>query len=255
MAPVSRPTSLSRRTLTSTFLRSLVIQGSWNYRTMVGGGFAFAILPVLRALAAKRDEPLDTALQRHAEHFNAHPYLTSVALGATVRMEADGEEPDAVRRFKAAVRGPLGGLGDTLVWAGWLPSTALVALVAAWAGAGPTTGVLLFLILYNAGHLTLRIWGFTAGLEAGKYVGAILRSANLAPLAERLTRLGTFLVGALAVLILTRDPAFRAPAWLWLPLATGAFVAGLVGGHRVWRPAALVVVAAVGFLIVFEALP
>ena len=29
-------------------LRSLVIQGVWNYRTMLGTGFAFALLPTLK---------------------------------------------------------------------------------------------------------------------------------------------------------------------------------------------------------------
>jgi hypothetical protein len=30
------------------FLRSFAIQGSWNYRTLQGSGFAFALMPVLR---------------------------------------------------------------------------------------------------------------------------------------------------------------------------------------------------------------
>lgn len=239
--------------LISAFLRSFTIQGSWNYRTMVGGGFAFAMLPVLRALAPSRAEPLEEALRRHLEHFNAHPYLTSMALGATVRLEADGEDPDMVRRFKAAIRGPLGGVGDALVWAAWLPATLLAALVAAWTGLEPWACVLLFLVAYNAGHLTLRTWGFTAGLESGKHLGPILKSANLAPLTQVVTRVGTVLVGLLVGLILAGDPGFRDPAWLWIPLALSAFAAGVGGGHRVWRPAALAVVLVVAGLILVQA--
>lgn len=237
--------TVPRSALVSAFLRSFTIQGSWNYRTMVGGGFAFAMLPVLRALAPSREESLEDGLQRHVEHFNAHPYLTSIALGATVRMERDGEDPEKVRRFKAAIRGPLGGLGDALVWAAWLPATALVTLLAAWAGLGPWVCVLLFLVLYNAGHLTLRIWGFVAGLESGKYLGPVLEHANLAGLAERVSRVGVVLAGGLAGLVVGADPGFRDPAWLWIPLALVALATGALGGHRIWRPAALVVVAAV----------
>ena len=98
---------------------------------MVGGGLAFCLLPVLRAVARSRNEPLQASIQRHVGHFNAHPYLTSLALGAISRLEADGEDPEEIRRFKVAIRGPLGGLGDTLVWAGWLPATSLIALIAA----------------------------------------------------------------------------------------------------------------------------
>jgi hypothetical protein len=39
-----------RARLASAFLRSFLIQGSWNYHTMIGCGFAFAMLPGLRAL-------------------------------------------------------------------------------------------------------------------------------------------------------------------------------------------------------------
>ena len=71
----------------SGFLRAFLIQGSWNYRTMLGGGFAFAILPVLRVVYRGDPAGFEEALQRHSEHFNAHPYLASVALGAVARME------------------------------------------------------------------------------------------------------------------------------------------------------------------------
>jgi mannose/fructose/N-acetylgalactosamine-specific phosphotransferase system component IID len=241
--------------LLSTFLRSFTIQGSWNYHTMVGGGLAFCLLPVLRAVARSRDEPLQASIQRHVGHFNAHPYLTSLALGAISRLEADGESHEEIRRFKVAIRGPLGGLGDTLVWAGWLPATALIALIAAWWGAGPVATVLLFLILYNMGHLTLRTWAFTAGLDAGKDVGPLLRSAHLGPLADRVARLGSLLVGFLGGLMLTKEEAFRSPAWLWIGLAVAAFATGMIGGQRVWRPTALVVVGTVGVVIVLGSLP
>lgn len=240
--------------LLSTFLRSFTIQGSWNYRTMVGGGFAFSLLPVLRHTSRARSEPLEASIGRHAEHFNAHPYLTSLALGAVARLEADGEDPEGVRRFKAAIRGPLGGLGDTLIWAAWLPATSLVALVAAWAGMRPPAAVLLFLLLYNVGHLSLRIWAFTAGLHAGKHLGPLLKSANLAPMAEKVTRLGSVLVGLLTGLMLTGDEGFRYPFWIWTSLAITAICIGMAAGQRIWRPTALVVVGTIGAVILLGVL-
>ena len=251
---MTRPASVPRMALVSTFLRSFTIQGSWNYQTMVGGGLAFCLLPVLRAVARSRDEPLQDSIQRHVGHFNAHPYLTSLALGAISRLEADGENPEEVRRFKAAIRGPLGGLGDTLVWAGWLPTTSLIALIAAWCGLRPVATVLLFLVLYNAGHLTLRTWAFTAGLDAGKNVGPLLRSANLGPLADRVARGGALLVGLFGGIMLTKEEAFQDPSWLWTGLAIAAFAVGMIGGQRIWRPTALVIVGTVGAVVLLGGL-
>ena len=96
--------SLSKPSIASIFARTFLIQGSWNYHTMLGTGFAWALLPALRRLHADDPAGLEAAAARHVEHFNAHPYLAGVALGAVVRLETDGEQPETVSRFKTAVR-------------------------------------------------------------------------------------------------------------------------------------------------------
>jgi mannose PTS system EIID component len=186
------------------FIRSFAIQGSWNERTMQGGGFGFALLPGLRALY--RDDPaeLSRAVRRHVEHFNAHPYLAELALGAVLRLEAERTPPDEIRRFKAAVRGPLGSIGDVLVWAGWLPACALLAVAAGLAGAGPWVTVLLFLGVYNLGHLVLRGWVFRAGLREGREVGRWLRGAQLSHHSATVARVGTVLLGVVLGLAIAR---------------------------------------------------
>ena len=227
----------------STFLRSFAIQGSWNYRSMIGGGFAFSLLPVLRLLF--QGDRLEEALARHCEHFNSHPYLAGLAIGATARLEADGADPELLRRFKTAIKGPLGALGDGLVWAAWLPTTALLGLVAYFVGLPPWACVLLFLVPYNLGHIGLRAWGFRAGLRWGHEVGRVLREAALGPLTEQLHRVGTILLGVLAGLLGVAGFRGGPLGGLWVALGAAAFVAGLLGGLRAWRPAALVVVGTV----------
>jgi PTS system mannose-specific IID component len=237
----------------SSFLRSFTVQGSWNYRTLIGSGFAFALLPILRELGGKPDE-VEARLRRHVDLFNAHPYLSPVALGAVTRLEADGEDAAVVERFKMAIRGPLGGLGDALVWAAWLPATLLGVLALALAGAGPVLCLVTFLLIYNAGHVGLRIWGFRVGLENGKQVGPRLRTAGLGPLASRISAWGAVLVGAVAGLLLTGDHGFATPTMLWLAPATLAFLLGLRAGQSAWRPTALATVVAVGLLLVLPLL-
>lgn len=221
----------------STFLRSFLIQGSWNYRTMIGGGFAFAILPVLRRLHGGNPDVFRDALQRHSEHFNAHPYMTGLALGAAARMESEGRDPEEIRRFKLAVRGPLGSMGDALIWVGWRPATVLGALLLALAGAPPGWTVAFFLILYNLGHLALRIWGFRVGLERGSQVGDSLRRAGFSRKADRLAGAGVFLLGGLAGLALAWSWAVE--SWTLLLLAVAGGIWGLwlgsLVGQKGWK--------------------
>ena len=235
--------ALPRSARLSTFVRSFTIQGSWNYRTMIGGGFDFALLPVLRRLF--EGERLEQALARHCEHFNSHPYLAGLALGATARLEADGADPEMMRRFKTAIKGPLGALGDTLIWAAWLPTTALLGLIAYFLGLAPWACVLLFLVPYNAGHLTLRVWGFRVGWHRGHEVGRVLRDAGLGQMTHQLNRVGTVLLGALTGLLGVVGLRGGPLGSLWVALGAAAFVAGLLGGLRAWRPAALVAVGTV----------
>ncbi|MBX3133194.1 MAG: PTS system mannose/fructose/sorbose family transporter subunit IID [Gemmatimonadaceae bacterium] len=149
-------------------VRLLGIQGVWNYETMLGNGIAFAMEPALRQLPGGRGgEAYRAAMLRHSGYFNAHPYLASVAVGALVRAELDGTPPEQIDRFRVAAPGPLGSVGDRLVWAGWLPFCSALALLGFGLGMSPTGVVLLFLISYNVGHLGLRIWGLHAGWQAG----------------------------------------------------------------------------------------
>ncbi|HUF76155.1 MAG TPA: PTS system mannose/fructose/sorbose family transporter subunit IID [Longimicrobiales bacterium] len=240
--------ALPRSALASTFLRSFLIQGSWNYHTMLGCGFAFAMLPGLRALYGAEAQEMAASLGRHVELFNAHPYLSGVALGAVLEMERDGADADAVRRFKLAVRGPLGSLGDSLVWASWLPVISVLALALYWLGLPGWSTVAVFLVVYNVGHVGLRLWGFRVGLAEGRDVGKRLAQAELGAWTNRLRSLGALLLGTLLGVLLAGEGALGDAGVLWVVLALIAFLAGLLVGHRAWRPAAATVVVAIGLL-------
>jgi len=236
---------LSKTALASSFLRSFLIQGSWNYRTMIGCGFAFAMIPGLRRIFGADPGAMDEALERHVQLFNAHPYLSGVALGASLRLERDGAEGATVERFKVAVRGPLGSLGDALVWAAWLPAVSALALSVYWLGGSTLAVVALFLVLYNLGHVGLRLWGFVVGFQDGREVGQRLARAALTAWTERLKVAGTLLLGVLAGALLAGDRGLAVAGAPWVAAAAAAFVVGLMAGHRAWRPAAAAVVGSV----------
>jgi len=241
-------TVLGRRETISAFMRSFLIQGSWNYHTMLGSGFAFSMLPALEKLYGSEPEAMEASLERHLEHFNAHPYLAGVALGAALRLESEGADPETVRRFKLAVRAPLGSLGDGLVWAAWLPGTSVLALALYWLGLPGWWAALVFLLVYNFGHIALRYWGFRVGLSEGRMVGRRLEQANLVMWTARLKAVVTVLLGILVGALLAGSNGLAGAGIVWVVLATCAFLAGLLVGHHAWRPAAATVVAVIGIL-------
>lgn len=228
--------------------RSFLIQAVWNYRTLQGTGVAFALLPVLRHVHGS-GPALSRALDRHAGHFNAHPYLACMALGSLARLEVDGAEPETIRRFRNALGGPLGALGDQLVWAAWLPLCTVIGVLLYWAGAAPPVAVITFLVLYNAGHLALRVWGFRLGWHTGSGLGGRLREAGLALLAGRLQR---WLAGALGLLagVAVLAPGFRGSgSLLWTAAGVLGLLIGGTLGTRVWRAAAAITVVGTGLLL------
>ena len=242
---------LPKRVLVATFVRSFLIQASWNYHTMLGTGFAYAMLPALRRLAGGDRQVFEASVRRHVDHFNAHPYLANLALGATVRLEADGTDPETIRRFKTAVRGPLGGLGDSLVWATWLPAVSMAALSLWWLGSGAWAAVAFFVVTYNAGHLGLRIWAFRSGLREGRRVAAVLARADLSRLADRLGSLSTLILGVLAGAVLASPRGLASAGAGWAILAAVAFVMGHHVGHRAWRPAATATIAVIVLVLIW----
>ncbi len=219
-------------------MRSFAVQGSWNYETLIGTGFAFTLLPALRLVYDGDREGLRAAMERHAGVFNSHPYLATLAVGAVSRLEADRVDPQLVERFKSAMRGSLGSLGDQLVWGAWRPASVLVALVLMLAGAAWWVALGTFLLLYNALHLGLRAWGLRVGWEAGLDVGKVLREAPLQGITRRAADAGAVLCGVAVVLPaapLAPDPIRIVPIvaaiglGLWLGLATRRVMAAVVG--------------------------
>lgn len=235
---------LPRRIMVGIFVRCLIIQGSWSYRRLLGGGFAFALLPALRRVYADDREGLSLALERHLTPFNAHPYLSGLAAGSVANLEASGAPPEQIQRFKEAVRGSLGGVGDHLVWASWRPVTLLAALILILYGVPPLLVILTFLVVYNAGHFALRIWALKTGLAFGADVASQVRGAKFPLHAERLQGLGSLLLGVVLGSLLAGRIGLGTLPWLvWALLATVGFALGLRAGHTMLRPAAAVIVA------------
>ena len=253
-APAARPVPrLPRRVLLAMYLRMLAIQGSWNYEILLGNGMGFCIEPALRLLPGGPDgEAYRAALARQCRYFNAHPYLAAVAIGALARAELDGVAPALIERFRTALCGPLGSVGDRLVWAGWLPFCSLLALAAYGLGAGPGAVVLLFLALYNAGHLALRAWGLRVGWRSGLRVAHELAHPVLRQGPEHIARAAAFVAGVaipLALLRVIGPGRTLLGGVLAAVFLGGALLARMQGRAEGWRVALGVLAAFVLFSV------
>jgi PTS system mannose-specific IID component len=180
------------------------VQGSWNYQTLIGTGFAYMLLPALRHQLGDDPAALRSALARHAELFNSHPYLATLAAGAVARLEADHAGPELIKRFKDALRAPLGSIGDRLFWLAWRPTCALGAITLLLLGLPWWVAAAGFVAAYNAVHLYVRHWGLDAGLATGLQVGAALRDASLERWGNRAGSAGALLAGFATVLASAR---------------------------------------------------
>ena len=148
-------------------------------------GFAFALLPVLRACYPEKAERAER-IRVEADYFNTHPYLASFILGAAARKELDratGRDPDAdPAGVKAALAAPLGALGDSLFWGGLRPLAALLAV--AFLCAGIWWSPVLLLVFYNAWHIGARFDLLMLGFRSGGDASALMRRFNFPRMAQ-----------------------------------------------------------------------
>lgn len=203
-------------------LRLFAVQGSYNYERMLGLGVGVAEEPLLRDLADGKYRP---AVARGAQFFNAHPYLIGLAVGAAARAEHEGTAPDQIERLREALCGPLGSLGDRLVWAGWLPLLSGLSLVAVALGAG-WSAVAAFLIVYNIGHVGLRWWALHAGWTHGTRVSVALHHPMLQKAGALMGPAMAFVIGV-ALPLSARSLAAPFPRWGQLAVIVTAGVAFL----------------------------
>ena len=179
------------RTLFRTWLRTLVVQASWNYDRMLGVGSAYASIPLLRGLPKERHRG---AMARATQFFNAHPYMAGMEVGAVARAEYEGLPDEQIRRMRHALIGPLGSVGDRLIWAGVLPAAVGVGLTVT-VLASPLAGALCFLVLYNLAHFAVRGWALRAGWRGGHSVARELTARGVQIGLKLLGPIAAFSVG------------------------------------------------------------
>jgi len=187
---------LEAANLKKIFLRSLLIQGSWNFWRMQNLGFAFSMMPLLQE-PGSRIEPREF-LTRQLQRFNTHPVLTAPIMGVVGRLEEEGK-PEEASHLKETLMAPYAALGDSLYGNSLRPLSAAGSLVFAFLGT--LLAPLVYLALYSPLHLWIRLRGFAAGYRRGREGVDFIKAMNVPQLATRIRWGVTLLLGVVAFLV------------------------------------------------------
>ena len=190
---------LTKKDRLSVAWRSTFLQGSWNYERMQNGGWAYSMIPAIKKLYTTQEDRA-SALIRHLEFFNTHPYLASPILGVTLALEeerANGAPVDdvTVQGVKVGMMGPLAGVGDPVFWFTVRPI--LGALGASLAIGGNVLGPILFFLLWNMIRIGFMWYTQELGYRTGTKITDNLSGGLLQKITKGASILGMFILAAL----------------------------------------------------------
>jgi mannose/fructose/N-acetylgalactosamine-specific phosphotransferase system component IID len=249
---------IPRNLLFSIFLRSFLLQMQMNYSRMQGLGFGLGILPIVQVLKL-RTEALADFLRRHTGFFNAHPYMSTYAMGSIARLEAEGKDGELILELKSKLMGLLGLLGDQIFWSRLKPLLATSAILALFFLKWPPIGgfrtttiwiLSLLFILYNLAQFYVRWKGLTWGYRSGEAVLKIITKIHLLKYRLHLSLIAALVTGFLLVKVdkvMEQDLVYfasfssaliclrlKSPLWLTLLFAFAvALSASFIKGLRI----------------------
>ena len=198
---------------------ALGMEYSWNYPRQMHLAFCLMINPMLKKVYKDDPEGYAEALTRHVAFFNITPQLAPFVGGIAISMEervAKGElEGAAVDSVKAALMGPLSGIGDS-IFLGCIRVIA-VAVGISLSASGNIMGPIAYYMIYNIPAFLVRFIGAVKGYELGF---SFLANAEKSGLMEKVM-FASGIVGIMVIGAMSKDMFYAT-----IPLEIGASVSG-----------------------------
>lgn len=181
---------------------ALGMEFSWNYPRQMHLAFCLMIEPLLRKIYKDNSDGYEEALIRHVEFFNITPQLAPFVGGIVLSMEEQVNEGviegDAISNVKAALMGPLSGIGDS-VFLGCIRVIAL-GVGLALATQGNILGPILYFLIYNVPAFLVRVFGARLGYDLGfTYLSKAQESGMMDKLMHAAGILGVMVIGSMTV--------------------------------------------------------
>lgn len=176
-------------------------QQCYNFEIMQGLGFAHSMCPIIRRLYPDDKEKRREALERHLTYYNSENNWGAAVNGVVASMEeekANGAQisDSSINSIKAALMGPLAGIGDTVTQS--LVKTVLLGIGCDMALNGNVLGPILFVVLMSAYTLGLSHFAYFTGYKSGRAsVTKLLAGGKLSQVTEALGVLGIMVLGSL----------------------------------------------------------
>lgn len=194
--------TLSQKTLKKSWLNWITFgQQCYNYEIMQGLGFTTSMIPVIDELYPDDAEARKEALNRHLTYYNTENNWGAVIAGIVASMEeekANGANitDGSINSIKAALSGPLAGIGDTVTQS--LVKTCLLGICCDMALKGSVVGPILFFVAMSCYTLGLSRYVYYLGYNSGKSsVTKLLAGGKVAAVTEALGALGLMVVGSM----------------------------------------------------------
>lgn len=189
---------VSKKDLRGMFWRALTLEASWNFERQQNMGYSYSMNKVLDKLYPEKEKRRE-ALTRHMAFFNCSSPLSTIVMGITTAMEEenannpDNFDPESINNMKAALMGPLSGIGDSFFW-GTLRILA-TGLGTSFAMKGKILGPILFLLVYNIPALLVRWFGLIKGYDLG---ASMLQGAEESGFLEKFSY-GASIIGLMVI--------------------------------------------------------
>lgn len=197
--------------LLEVFVKSFLVEASWNFESMQNVGFMHALVPAGRRLYKTKEERA-AFMKRHLKFFNTHPSMAPAIMGVVINLEERhklGEEGvlEQIEGVKSSMMGPLAAIGDNVFWEYLRPFTAIIgvsiALLFKDSGhpAMAIWGPVVSFLMYNLVNVFVRYRGLVQGYERGMEIVTVIQGFSLTALIDKLKFSAALVLGITIALI------------------------------------------------------
>lgn len=192
---------LSRKDINRSFRRLYVgAEMSNSYERLQALVFCASMSPSLEKLYPNKEELVD-ALQRHLVFYNTDSIPGGLILGIVLGMEQEkangGNVPEnAITSLKTGLMGPIAAIGDSIIWAAYMPI--LIALFLPYANQGSPWGGIIPWIVYPVTTYLLMKYLTQRGYRLGREsVVQLMKDGKMQQIIFSANVIGLMMMGAL----------------------------------------------------------
>lgn len=164
-------------------------------------GFLWSVMPALDRYYKDDPEKKREALMRHVQFCNVSNAVYPFLIGLVASMEHENSKSDdfdasSIVAIKAALMGPLAGIGDSLLFS-------VIRVIAASIGIsfalqGSLLGPILFFLIYNTCTMIMRFsLGYVGFISGSQFITTMYQNGTLRILTKCAGILGLVMVGAM----------------------------------------------------------